>query len=90
MAARLDRRLSWVRATGLGSLVVPDENWINATSSSATSISTEVVVPPRLDAITQPTRGAEISTVTPRNRLIRWSVTTRAASTAASMAAVLR
>jgi hypothetical protein len=69
--------------------LVPDENWINATSSGETSTSTESVFP-RLDAVTQPRRGAEISTATPRNRRMRWSVTTTIASTAWSMAAVLR
>ena len=51
------------------------------------SISTEFM-PSRLDAVTQPRRGAASWTAAPRNRRMRSSVTTRAASTARSMAAV--
>src|SRR4026207_961734 len=55
MEATFDSRFACVSATGLGSFVVPDENWINATLSVATSTSARFM-PPSPAAGTQPRR----------------------------------
>src|ERR1700739_4778586 len=91
--ARFAGRFAWVRAAGLGSFVVPDENWMTAMSSAPTSAAAWAapeIGPLRLDAVTQPSAGAEFATATPRKRRIRSSVTTMTAPTAFSIALVLR
>ena len=84
MAAALHSTFQWVSATGLGSTVVPEENWISARSSGVEGSSSSSPS----STGRRPSSGRACETATPSKREMRASLRTMRAPVAASMRAV--
>jgi hypothetical protein len=77
----------WLRATGLGSTVVPEENWIRARSAGSTAAGS-TATRGRSPIVRQPSSGLAADTASPSRRRTRESASTRRAPDRSIMRAV--